>query len=277
VKNVQTTANYEDQEGARRQGLVSLLAGPLSVREEVKGVFISYTDREHTFTQEEEALLLTLCNQMALAIEHARLATNAAMTREIHHRIKNNLQTVAMLIQLQLAEVTHAGTRQMLESSMNRVYSIAAVHEVLAERGFHLVNVKEVLQRLATMNIASLTAPGHAYRVTIEGEAMMLPSRAATNVALVVNELLQNALEHGFADRDQGEVQITLASVPAGLVIAVRDNGRGLPVGYRPGLGTEIVRTLVREELRGRLEYHATNEGTEVILRLPADIAGENA
>lgn len=268
-RNVQAAADYADSEGARRQGLVSLLAGPLSVRDQVKGVFICYTDQEHTFTQEQEVLWLTLCNQTALAIEHARLATNAAMTREIHHRIKNNLQTVAMLMQLQLAEVTQEDTRQVLQSSMHRVYSIAAVHEVLSERGFHLVNLKEVLQRLASMSVTSLTAPRQALRVKVEGEAVMLPSRAATNVALVVNELLQNALEHAFSSRSEGEVEISLAYVPDGLVITVRDDGSGLPDTYQPGLGTEIVRTLVREELHGRLAYHARPRGTEVILHLP--------
>lgn len=271
VQNVQTAGDYCDRAGAQQQGLVSLLAGPLSVREQVKGVFICYTGSQHNFSQEEEALLLTLCNQMALAIEHARLATTAAMTREIHHRIKNNLQTVAMLIQLQLGEVTDANTRQVLLSSMHRVYSIAAVHEVLSERGFHLVNVKDVLHRLAMMNVNSLSLSGQAVRVRVEGEAVMLPSRAATNVALVVNELVQNALEHAFPAQSQGEVQITLAHVPTGVVITVRDNGQGLPDAYRPGLGTEIVRTLVREELRGRLSYHSPGKGTEVILHLPAE------
>jgi two-component sensor histidine kinase len=85
----------------------------------------------------------------------------------------------------------------------------------------------------------------------------------------VVNELLQNALEHAFPGRGGGRVQITLAHAPEALLIAVRDDGCGLPDDYRPGLGTEIVRTLVREELRGQLAYQNVESGTEVILRLP--------
>src|SRR5690606_20667918 len=102
-----------ERELARREGLVSLLSVPLSVRDRVIGVFNGYTKEPHTFTREHETLLLTLANQTALAIEHARLATNAAMVREMHHRIKNNLQTVAMLMRLQLAEAGGLDARQV--------------------------------------------------------------------------------------------------------------------------------------------------------------------
>lgn len=274
IEDVRVHPDYQEQQLARREGLVSLLSVPLSVREQVIGVFNCYSDDERTYSTEQEALFLTLANQTALAIEHARLATNAAMVREMHHRIKNNLQTVAMLMQLQMGETTDAdGTpldaKQVLQTSMHRVYSIAAVHEVLSERGFQLVDVKEVLQRMAAMTGAGLTAPQQALQVAVEGETALLPSRTATNLALVVNELVQNALEHAFDGTSPGRVLVSLGYAPGELVVTVRDDGRGLPQNYLPGLGTELVQTLVHEELRGTLTYARLDRGTEVTIRLP--------
>ena len=264
----------------------SLLAVPLSVRERVIGVFACYTATRQSFAPEQEALLLTLANQTALAIEHARLATGAAMVREMNHRIKNNLQTVAMLIQLQLADAGAPGrddpaARQMLQTSMHRVQTIAAVHEVLSERGFHLVDLREVLQRVSAMTVASLTAPQKAITVSVQGERLLLPARVATNVALVVNELVQNALEHAFPthsaraagpDRRAGRVEVTLGHSPDHFLVIVRDDGVGLPAEHKPGLGTEIVRTLVQEELTGHVAYRSLAPGTEVRIRLPREL-----
>lgn len=286
IGDVRTHPDYQEQALAQREGLVTLLSVPLSVRERVIGVFNCYSDKKRTYSAEQEALFLTLANQTALAIEHARLATNAAMVREMHHRIKNNLQTVAMLMQLQLSEMTGAeGTpgadeapgdaRQVLQTSMHRVYSIAAVHEVLSERGFHLVDVKEVLQRIATMTGVGLTSPQQSLQVSVEGETVLLPSRTATNLALVVNELIQNALEHAFEGRGPGHVRVSLGYAPGELVVTVRDDGRGLPDDYHPGLGTELVQTLVHEELRGKLTYARLDRGTEVTIRLPRDVVEE--
>ncbi|MFW6068218.1 MAG: GAF domain-containing protein [Chloroflexota bacterium] len=278
VSDVRVHPDYQEQTLARREGLVSLLSVPLSVREHVIGVFNCYSDRERTYSADQEALFLTLANQTALAIEHARLATNAAMVREMHHRIKNNLQTVAMLMQLQLSEASGGDAldaRQVLQTSIHRVHSIAAVHEVLAERGFHLVDVKEVLQRIASVTGVGLTAPQQRVQLSVEGETVLLPSRMATNLALVVNELVQNALEHAFKGGASGKVLVSLGYAPAELVVTVRDDGQGLPKDYLPGLGTELVQTLVHEELRGRLSYARLERGTEVTIRMPRDVVEE--
>jgi len=267
VRDLLSGDDEAERELARREGLVSLLSVPLSVRDRVIGVFNCYTKEPHSFTREQETLLLTLANQTALAIEHARLATNAAMVREMHHRIKNNLQTVAMLMRLQLAEAGGLDARQVLLNSIHRVHTIAAVHETLSERGFHLVDVRDVLQRVVAM-AATLSEPGRAVTVTVEGEADLLPTRAATSLALVVNELIQNALEHAFPGRTDGRVQVTLARAPGALLVTVADDGQGFAPGYRPGLGMEIVETLVRTDLHGELTYSQSDAGTEVTIRL---------
>ncbi|MDX1616375.1 MAG: GAF domain-containing protein [Candidatus Promineifilaceae bacterium] len=277
VADVRRDRRYLGRDLARKEGLVSLLAVPLSVRDRVIGVLNCYTAQEHAFSEEQRALFLTLANQTALAIENARLVTNAAIVREMHHRIKNNLQTVAMLMRLQLGGAT-AETRRHLQASIHRVHSIAAVHEILSERGFHLVNLAEVLERLAQETSQTVSGPERTISIRIEGEALSLPSRAATNVALVVNELIQNAVDHAFAGRDQGQVRVSLGSAPDQFIILVSDNGSGLPADLQPGLGLEIVETLVRDELRGRLKFNPgpDGRGTEVSIRLPRSLEQPN-
>jgi two-component system, sensor histidine kinase PdtaS len=276
VRDLLAAGDEAERQLAERDGLVSLLSVPLSVRERVIGVFNCYTGRPHTFTPEQETLFLTLANQTALAIEHARLATNAAMVREMHHRIKNNLQTVAMLIRLQLGEADGLDARQALLNSIHRVHTIAAVHETLSERGFHLVDLRHVLQRVVSMT-ATMIAPDKEIALAVEGEALLLPSRAATSLALVANELIQNALEHAFPGREEGRVVVTLARAPGALLVTVADDGQGLAPGYRPGLGMEIVETLVRDDLRGELVYHSRPEGMEVTVRIEEAALGSAA
>lgn len=269
IPDVRSDPRYLRQELARREGLVSLLAVPLSVHEHVVGVLVCYTATVREFSPEQRALFMTMANQTALALEHARLMTSAAIVREMNHRIKNNLQTVAMLMQLQMSDAQHLDARQVLTMSMHRVYSIASVHDVLSDQGLHLVDLKEVLSRLFTMVQASMVEPRRNIELHVSGEPLLLPGRIATNVSLVVNELVQNACEHAFKNRREGAVEVSLGQAPAEFVISVRDNGSGLPADYTPGLGTEIVTTLVKDELRGDIHYAPCPAGTEVIIRMP--------
>jgi len=274
IRDVRADDRYLAREMARSEGLVSLLSVPLSVRERVIGVMNCYTASEHSFTDEQRTLFLTLANQTALAIENARLVSNAAMVREMHHRIKNNLQTVAMLMQLQLSDAS-AEVRQELMTSINRVHSIAAVHEVLSERGFRLVDLKAVLERVTRAMVNSLTGPETNIIVNVEGQAMLLPSRAATNIALVVNELVQNTIDHAFTGQDQGQVRISLSRAPQELVISVRDDGLGLPQDHTSGMGLEIAEVLIAEQLRGELSFQQRQPGTEVTIRIPRSVETE--
>jgi signal transduction protein with GAF and PtsI domain len=274
VRDVGDDPIYRRGELARAEGLVSLLAVPLMVRDRVIGVFNCYTAEERVFSEEQQALLMTLANQTALSIENAQLATNAAVIREMHHRIKNNLQTVAMLMRLQLAEAGKLDARAVLETSIHRVHSIAAVHEILSERGFELVDVKAVLERIMRPLVETLAA--HLVTISVEGETFLLPTRAATSLALVVNELAQNALDHAFREQAAGHVQIALGRSAAELIVLVRDNGVGFPADSQRGLGLEIVETLVNEDLHGRIKFNRpSGGGTEVSIRMPRTIERE--
>ncbi len=275
IPNVLEHPRYLAKDLAREEGLVSMLAVPLTVRDRVIGVMTCYTNREVIFTPKQRTLFGTLANQTALAIENAQLVTNAAVVREMHHRIKNNLQTVAMLMRLQMAEADKLNTRELLEVSIGRVQSIAAVHEVLSERGFRLVDVKDVLERIVRM---TMVAPGRAIDIVVKGEDFALPSRAATGVALVVNELVQNALEHAFAGQNsgRGRIEISLARVAEEFLVSVVDNGRGLPENFGRNLGLELVESLVEGDLKGRVSFNRLAEGTEITLRLPRSLVRDS-
>ncbi len=272
VPDVRHDPRYRSVELARQEGLVSLLAVPLSVRDRVIGVFNCYTAEARQFTPEQRALLQTLANQTALAIENVRLVTSAAIVREMHHRIKNNLQTVAMLMQLQLPDAEQLDTRHVLETNINRIRSIAAVHEALSERSFRLVDVRDMLERVTRTTISVMAQADMPVALAVTGEAIQLPSRAATALALVVNELVQNAVEHGLTGSGEGAVSVSLGRAPEEIVVVVRDDGRGMPAAMQPGLGLEIVATLVREELRGQIEWRDLAPGTEAVIRMPRSL-----
>lgn len=268
VENVQADELYSRQKLAKEEGLISLYAVPLSVRERVIGVLACYTTEKRRFSQQDRSLLQTLANQTALAIENAQMATNAAIIKEMHHRIKNNLQTVAMLMRLQMSDADRLNNRELLEMSISRIQSIAAVHEILSERGFHMVEVRDVLQRIVA---GVITAPSQNYQIEVLGEALTLPSKEATSLALAVNELIQNGIEHGFAGRSEGHIWVTISHAPQDVVITVRDNGQGIPDDFDQNLGLELVGMLIREDLKGSVSYNRLKIGTEVVIRLPKE------
>lgn len=272
VADVRIHPGYVGTRLALDEGLVSLLAVPLSVRERVIGVLNCYTAQAREFTVEQQVWFSTLANQTALAIENARLVTNTAVVREMHHRIKNNLQTVAMLMELQKPDADQLDTRQVLETNIHRVRSIAAVHEVLSDKGFRLVDVKDVLERIVQTTLDTMTAPGQHIVCQVTGEPLPLPSRAATSLALVLNELVQNALEHGFRGRTNGRIDISLGRSVDQFIILVRDDGHGVPADHQHGLGLEIAATLVQEDLQGEIKFNETPVGAEVSIRLPRSI-----
>jgi two-component system, sensor histidine kinase PdtaS len=202
------------------------------------------------------------------------LLTKDATIREIHHRVKNNLQTVAALLRLQARRMTEPAARAALEESVRRVASIALVHETLAGSREDVVEVDDVLDQVLPM-LGDLTSIGQAARTRRTGSFGELPAAAATPLVLAVTELLQNAAEHAFDDGTPGTIELVAERDGDDLVVRVRDDGRGLPEDFDPlasdGLGLQIVRTLVTSELGGTLTMGTPGDrpGTEVVLSLP--------
>jgi len=204
--------------------------------------------------------------------------------REIHHRVKNNLQTVAALLRLQSRRLGEddATAREALQEAERRIGSIAVVHETLARAAEDAVDFDEVADRVVGM-VGALGSGSLAAEVRVrrDGSFGLLDPEVATPLALVLVELVQNAVEHGLADRG-GEVVVSVRHPSAGeagpaLALAVADGGVGLPAGFDldrdAGLGLQIVRTLVEGELGGTLQVgpgaEAPGGGTRVEVALP--------
>jgi two-component sensor histidine kinase len=271
VTDVRTDPRYLFRAMAEKEGLISLLSVPLTVRDKVIGVFNTYTGKPHDFSSKEQVFIQTLANQTALAIENARLVAGAAILREMHHRVKNNLQTIAMLLRLQMSDGPNRPAAQVLPEAINRILAIAAVHETLSDSGMRLVDVKAVLNQIADTIVENLSHPSKRLQVRVEGDEIVLPSQAATALALATNELVQNALEHAFVKQNVGTVRVHVHDEGETLVVAVADDGAGLTAGIHDGssLGLEIVRTLVAEDLKGTFTLSSSESGTQAVMRLP--------
>jgi two-component sensor histidine kinase len=205
------------------------------------------------------------------------LLSKDATIREIHHRVKNNLQTVAALLRLQARRTNNAEGREALIESVRRVSSIALVHDALSMSVDEEVNLDEVVDRIIPImnDVAAPVDSDSPIRINRVGELGVLDADRATALIMVITELVQNAIEHAF-DRStqQGCVTIRAERSARWLDVVVHDDGRGLPEGFSleksDRLGLQIVRTLVSAELDGSLGMHeVATGGTDVVLRVP--------
>jgi two-component sensor histidine kinase len=183
----------------------------------------------------------------------------ATMVQEVHHRVKNNLQTVAALLRMQMRRSKTEETRAVLKDSVGRILSMAVVHEYLSRADHQAINIREVTQRIIQEIRQGVLSPDKQIRVVLApGNNLYLPARQATACALVINELLQNAVEHGYAERSEGQIDVQLEDKGDEIEIIISDDGDGLPpdfdLGQTASLGLQIVQTLVQEDLRGALE-----------------------
>jgi two-component sensor histidine kinase/putative methionine-R-sulfoxide reductase with GAF domain len=216
-------------------------------------------DRDTPFTDDDRQLLDAIASQAAVALEHGRMALRGVLAQEIHHRVKNNLQTVASLLRLQ-ARADGVDPDKALGDSVNRILAIAAVHEVLTEHREDVVDLHELVDRLRAMLVQGLVS---GKQVEAELADVELAGQRATALALVFSELLGNALEHGGS-----QIAIRLCADEDDVVLSIADDGDGMQ-GARDGTGLSIVRALVRDELGGTLAL-VGGDGLRAEVRFPA-------
>ncbi|WP_207454749.1 sensor histidine kinase [Desertivibrio insolitus] len=215
---------------------------------------------------------IVLCRDVTeLRHQERELITKDATIREIHHRVKNNLQTVASLLRIQARRVHSDVARESLTQAMRRVGAIAVVHDTLSEGLSQNVDFDAVFDRVLLLVAEVASSHSTTVRPRSRGSFGVLPSEYATPLALALTELVTNAVEHGLAGRSDGEVEIIAEHDDEHLVVRVRDNGVGLPEGkVGAGLGTQIVRTLIQGELGGTIDWHTlVGSGTEVTIDVP--------
>ena len=211
------------------------------------------------------------------------LMSKDATIREIHHRVKNNLQTISSLLRLQSRRFASPEAKLAIEESVRRIRSIALVHEILSREAGDDVAFIEIVRPLVRMVEEGMSSPDRPVTFLVEGEAGVLPATVATPLAVVLNELLQNAIDHAFpAELDlqaaPGTVVVRLDNDGERLRASVEDDGVGVPRDFEladaTGLGLSIVRTLVQSELVGQIQLSRGSgdyprPGTRVDLEVP--------
>jgi len=223
--------------------------------------------------------LILLRDVTELRSRERELVTKEATIREIHHRVKNNLQTVAALLRMQARRITVPEGQAALAEAVRRVGSIAIVHETLSESFDEHVDFDDVADRVGAM-VADVSTVATAVETRRSGSFGVLDSEIATPLAMVLTELMQNSVEHAFGARDgaetSGTIELTAERSVGRLHIDVIDDGKGLPTNFDSelsgNLGLSIVRTLVLGELDGTLEFgnrHDGRPGAQVTLDIP--------
>ncbi len=288
----ETTARLAPPQGLVDEPISWLVSG-LSGREsdvevEARGVVVRLRSIPLLPGGNRVGTLVLLRDVTELRRRERALLSKDATIREIHHRVKNNLQTVAALLRLQARRLDVPEGRAALEEAVRRVRAIAVVHDTLAQTADGPVDFDEIADRLialvADLAVADLAGAEASAEVVMPervGSFGQLPSAIATPLSLVLTELLQNALEHGLRGRD-GKVEVAVRRADDEVEIEVADDGAGLPAGFSladsPRLGLQIVRTLVEGDLRGRIELRARPDvGTSAVLRIPVPGGGAPA
>ena len=197
------------------------------------------------------------------------ISVKDAAIRETHHRVKNNLQTIASLLRLQARRLGSEEARSALAESVLRIGSIALVHEILSEEPGDVVDFGDVARRIATMIRDGLMAPESSVDIVVRGRAGKLDASLATPLAVALTELVQNAVEHAFPNGRAGHVAVELERSADRVSMSVADDGVGMAGGglAEARLGLHIVRSLV-EELDGKLEV-LSGGGTRAEISIP--------
>ncbi|WP_022868811.1 sensor histidine kinase [Schaalia vaccimaxillae] len=192
------------------------------------------------------------------------LMTKDATIREIHHRVKNNLQTVSALIRLQSRRSEEAAVKQALAEAERRVQAIATVHAALSQNVDEAVDFDEVARTVVRMS-GAVASTDHAVEVITTGKFGVIQADQAQALATVLNELVANSVEHGLADRD-GRIEVHVERHDAQMTVTVSDDGAGFEPGTpMSGLGTQIVQQMVRGDLRGKIQWDLREGGGTVV------------
>jgi GAF domain-containing protein len=280
VMNAYQDARFPDlAQVATRENFHSLFCMPLRARERTIGGICLYKREPHLFDYEQVRLLSTFADEAAIAIENARLydesqralMIKSALLQEMHHRVRNNLQTISALLAMQLRRVepNSQGAKALRESAA-RIQSIAAIHNLLSREDVGVTTVGAVTRQVVESAQTTLVTNDNPVRFAITGDPVRVGSRDATVLALVINELISNALTHGLAV-EGGRVEIGSYLADGMITVDIRDDGPThppSPVVHSSGLGLQIIETLVHEDLGGSFQLVREDSGDWMCARV---------
>jgi two-component sensor histidine kinase len=274
---VELTSGMLDYESTVDESMPLVLMGKAPWRTDIETTRAAISLRSIPLTNNGERIgAILLCRDVTeLRRQELDLMTKDATIREIHHRVKNNLATVAALLRLQSRRMDAPEARAALEEAMRRVSTISMVHEFLSQTLDENVDLDEMLNRSLRLTV-DVASTGTAVQMIQTGSFGPVPSDHATALALVLTELVANAVEHAFVDaRPTGSVWIDVRREGPKLLVRIADDGVGmdphsseLPHKDQSGLGNQIVRTLVANELNGSITWEPRDGGgTEVVIK----------
>ena len=246
---------------------------PLRTAHGMIGGICLHFDAGNGPSRDQVDLLESFCNTAAIAIEQARLYDDArrsltsksALLQEMHHRVRNNLQTVAALLSMHVRRAGEQAWALPLKEAVNRIRSIAAVHDLLTREDIGITTVNEVAKLVTDEAATTLLPPGAEYAFIVAGEPAEVSSREATVLAILINELVANAVLHGLEGRMRGVVKVHIGLWDGQITVRVEDDGKGFPPGFRAevdgGLGLQITQNLVSTDLRGTVSLEPSPLG----------------
>ncbi|MEJ7762617.1 MAG: GAF domain-containing protein [Thermomicrobiales bacterium] len=259
---------------------------PLRSARETLGALCLRLPTGAQLTEDELGLLQAFSDSASIAIENAQLyqdarhglETASALLQEMHHRVRNNLQTVAALLSLQLRTAEDAPWATAIREAVSRIQAIAGVHDLLSdERRLAGTTVEVIARHVVDDAVATLIPPDLRVTFAIEPNDVVLPSRQVTVLALLINELITNAISHGFEGRERGTIHVRAERDDASVTVEVTNDGQRIPAGFVPeestGLGMKIVHRLVTSDLRGTFTIVSDDDlGTVATIRFPIAI-----
>lgn len=269
---IEVTAELVEHKAPVDESMPLVVMGRAPWRTDIESKGVALSLRAVPLTERGQRIgAVLLCRDVSeLRRRERELITKDATIREIHHRVKNNLQTVAALLRLQSRRMSNPEAREALDEAMRRVATIALVHETLSQTLDESVPFDDLVGRSLRL-AADVASAGSSVRTVVSGTFGLVPAEDATALALVLTELVTNAVEHGLSAVGGGTVEVTAEREGQALRVVVADDGGGLPesAGAGSGLGTQIVSTLVANELRGSIEWgprEGGGRGTQVVL-----------
>ena len=265
---IEVTANLIEHKMPVDESMPLVVMGRAPWRTEIESRGVCLSVRAVPLTDRGQRIgAVLMCRDVSeLRRRERELITKDATIREIHHRVKNNLQTVAALLRLQARRMKLPEAKEALEEAMRRVATIALVHDSLSQTLDEEVEFDVMVGRALRL-AADVASADVSVRTVASGSFGLVPAQDATALALVLTELVTNAVEHGLTKSGGGTVEITAHRDGAHLLVTVADDGVGMGAGPAPtgGLGTQIVRTLVTNELQGSIEWAPRPEGGTVV------------
>lgn len=199
--------------------------------------------------------------------------SKSAVIKEIHHRVKNNLQTIASLLRLQMRRLNSKKVEKAFNESINRISSIALIHEELSRGGIDKINIKSATANIMEMVLSSMVPPGKQITGELGGADIYQDADKASSLSLCITELLQNSVEHAFPMRKKGVIQVEISELDNDAVITIRDNGIGFSGRKaKNSLGLEIIEMITVEKLKGTFTIEGHMDGTVSVIRFPLTI-----